>query len=110
MGPFPGGKTAGTWCWSPTPSSVEVKGSVQQYLYTPLGLCGLFLCEGKKMTYDIVVWYDNMYIKISISLRMQMLKYIHELRTEENLVLAGTYRHFCNVTRRRAFKRNYQSR
>jgi hypothetical protein len=34
---FPGGKAAGAWRWSPTPSSAEVKGTVELYLYSPSG-------------------------------------------------------------------------
>jgi len=34
---FPGGKVVKTWCWSPTPSSTEVKESVVLYIYSPSG-------------------------------------------------------------------------
>jgi len=34
---FPGAKTAGAWRWPPTPSSAEVEGRVQLYLYSPSG-------------------------------------------------------------------------
>ena len=36
-GLFPRGKAAGTWRWPPTPSSLEVNGRVQLYLYLPTG-------------------------------------------------------------------------
>jgi len=36
-GSFPGGKTAGAWRWSPTPSSAKVKERVELYLYWPSG-------------------------------------------------------------------------
>ena len=39
---FPGGKAAGAWRWQLTPSSAEVRGTVELYLYSPLGLRGLF--------------------------------------------------------------------
>jgi len=35
---FPGGKMAGAWRWSSTPSSVEVEERVQLYLYSTSGL------------------------------------------------------------------------
>jgi hypothetical protein len=41
---FPGVR-AGAWRWSPTPSSAEVKERVEQYLYSSLGLPGLFVGE-----------------------------------------------------------------
>jgi len=34
---FLGGKTAGAWCWLPTPSSVNVKERVELYFYSPSG-------------------------------------------------------------------------
>jgi hypothetical protein len=34
---FPRGKAAGAWRWPPTPSSTEVKESVELYLYSPSG-------------------------------------------------------------------------
>jgi hypothetical protein len=34
---FPGGKTAGKWRWSPTPSSAEVQKRVGLYPYSPSG-------------------------------------------------------------------------
>jgi len=34
---FPGGKVAGTWRWSPTPSSAEVKERVELYHYSTSG-------------------------------------------------------------------------
>ena len=34
---FPGDKAAGAWRWPPTPSSVDVKKSLQLYLYSPSG-------------------------------------------------------------------------
>jgi hypothetical protein len=34
---FPRGKTDGTWCWPPTPSSAEVKTRIGQYFYSPSG-------------------------------------------------------------------------
>jgi hypothetical protein len=42
---FPGGKAAGAWRSPTTPSSAEVKESVELYLYSPLGLRGLLLGE-----------------------------------------------------------------
>jgi hypothetical protein len=36
-----GGKAAGAWRWPPTPTSTEVKESVELYLYSHLGLRGL---------------------------------------------------------------------
>jgi hypothetical protein len=42
---FPRGKSSEAWCWSPTPSSAEVKERVELYLYSPLGLRGLFKGE-----------------------------------------------------------------
>jgi len=38
---IPGGKAAGAWRLPPTPSSAEVKGKVQLYLYPSLGVHGL---------------------------------------------------------------------
>ena len=38
----PGGKAAGAWCWTPTPSNAEVEGRVELYIYSLLGLRGLF--------------------------------------------------------------------
>jgi hypothetical protein len=35
--PFPGGKAAGAWLWSPTPSSAEVNETVELCLYSPSG-------------------------------------------------------------------------
>ena len=37
-----GGKAAEAWRWPTTPSKVEVKERVELYLYSPLGLRGLF--------------------------------------------------------------------
>ena len=34
---FPWSTAAGAWCWSPTPSSAEVKESIKVYLYLPSG-------------------------------------------------------------------------
>jgi len=34
---FPGDKMAGSWRWPPTPSSAEIKESVELYLYSPSG-------------------------------------------------------------------------
>ena len=34
---FPGGKAAGAWRWLPTPSSTEVKETIELYLYSPSG-------------------------------------------------------------------------
>ena len=34
---FPGGKAAGVWSWSPTPSSTEVEGRVELYICSPSG-------------------------------------------------------------------------
>jgi hypothetical protein len=34
---FPGSQMAGTWLWSPTPSSAEVKGRVVLFIYSPSG-------------------------------------------------------------------------
>jgi len=39
---FPGSKAAGAWRWLPNPSNAEVKERVELYLYSPLGLRGLF--------------------------------------------------------------------
>jgi hypothetical protein len=39
---FPGGKAAWAWLRSPTTSNTEVKGRVELYIYSPLGLRGLF--------------------------------------------------------------------
>jgi hypothetical protein len=39
---FPGGKAAGAWRWPPTPSNADVKERIELYLYSPLGLRGLF--------------------------------------------------------------------
>jgi hypothetical protein len=41
-GLFPGGKAAEAWRWPLTASSAEVKERVELYLYSPLGLRGLF--------------------------------------------------------------------
>jgi len=40
---FPGGKAAGAWRWTPTPSSAEVKEGVELYLYSPSGLSWLVI-------------------------------------------------------------------
>jgi len=34
---FPGGKAAGAWRWLPTPTSAEVKETVELFLYSPSG-------------------------------------------------------------------------
>ena len=34
---FPGGKAAGAWCWSPTPSRAEIKERVELNIYLPFG-------------------------------------------------------------------------
>ena len=39
---FPGSKATGAWRRPPTPSSAEVKERVDLYLYSPMGLRGLF--------------------------------------------------------------------
>jgi hypothetical protein len=39
---FPGGKVAGAWRCPPIPSSAEVKERLEIYLYSPMGLRGLF--------------------------------------------------------------------
>jgi hypothetical protein len=44
-GLLPGSKAAGVWRWPPTPSSAEVKKSVERYLCSPLSLRALFLGE-----------------------------------------------------------------
>ena len=44
-GLLPGNKAAGSWCWTPTPSSAEVKEGVELYFYTLLVLHGLFKGE-----------------------------------------------------------------
>jgi hypothetical protein len=42
---FPGGKEAGVWRSSPTPSSAKVKERAELYFYSPQGLRGLFWGE-----------------------------------------------------------------
>ena len=39
---FPGGKVAGRGFDHQAPSAVEVKERVELYLYSPMGLCGMF--------------------------------------------------------------------
>jgi hypothetical protein len=42
---IPGSKAAGAWRWPPTASSADLKERVVLYLYSPLGLRGLFWSE-----------------------------------------------------------------
>ena len=48
---FSGGKAVGTWRWPPTTSSVEVKETVELYLYSPfLACCTVKFCTSSGVT------------------------------------------------------------
>jgi len=48
-----GSKAAEKWCQPPTPSRTEVKERVKLYLYSPLGLRGLFWGELFAFTFTV---------------------------------------------------------
>ena len=65
---FPRGKAAGTWRWPPIPSSTEVKGRVELFIFLPLGLRGLF--QGEFCSEPL----PKDYTELSISPPIQMLR------------------------------------
>jgi hypothetical protein len=66
MGPFPGVKRGGAWCWPLTPSSAEVENEEELYMLSPCSSIGVLW---DSFTFHFVtLLYNTMYLLIPLRL------------------------------------------